>query len=211
MKNRIPLIMSGSLVVLIFLFTAIRIGRVTDIPVGDIAFVLAYIAWIAAELRISVQEMGQGDKTKDYGTCALYAVGQAVVFISALYFAPVGKTFSVAHIAGFVVFVSGVLFRLWAIRTLGRYYSHIVREVEGHRIVDSGPYRAVRHPAYLGMIVANIGVTVFFFNAVTLCLLLLLLVPAIVLRILIEERTLFTIDGYPAFAESRKRLMPGVW
>jgi protein-S-isoprenylcysteine O-methyltransferase Ste14 len=178
---------------------------------ADILFSILYVAWILAELRVSKRETTQGDRTRDYGTCLLYAVGQAVVFLSALIFAPVTPSLTVPHILGLAISVSGVTFRLWAIRTLGRYYSHIVREVEDHRIVESGPYRVVRHPAYLGMIVANIGVVIFFFNPVTLALFLFLLAPAIVLRILIEERTLYRMEGYGAYAARRKRLMPGVW
>jgi protein-S-isoprenylcysteine O-methyltransferase Ste14 len=214
MKNIAPLFMSIILVGLIGLFLFARLGYTVgrgDILNRDVLFSLAYIAWIVAEFSVSKREIGQGDRTHDYGTCGLYAVGQAGVFLSALFFAPTGKSLGALHVIGFIVFVSGVLFRLWAIRTLGRYYSHIVREVADHRIVDSGPYRIVRHPAYLGMIVANVGVTVFFFNFATLALLLLLLVPSIVLRILIEEQTLYTIEGYTAFARDRKRLVPGVW
>jgi len=36
-------------------------------------------------------------------------------------------------------------------------------------------------------------------------------VPAIVLRIVIEERVLFGIEGYSDFAKRRKRLFPLVW
>ncbi|MBN2224616.1 MAG: DUF1295 domain-containing protein [Deltaproteobacteria bacterium] len=177
----------------------------------DVLFAATYIVWIFAEWGVSKREMDRGDKTRDYGTCGLYAVGQAAVFLSALFFAPAGGPLNALHVVGFIIFLSGVIFRLWAIRTLGRYYSHIVREVDDHKIVDTGPYRVIRHPAYLGMIAANVGVTVFFFNYATLCLLLFMLVPAIVLRIIIEERTLFAVEGYRAFARRRKRLIPGVW
>jgi len=76
-----------------------------------------------------------------------------------------------------------------------------------HEIVDSGPYRFVRHPAYAGMIAAHAGLTLFFFNWVTLAV----LVPAIVLRILVEERMVFGIAGYSDFARTRKRLISAIW
>ncbi len=214
MKNVMPLVMSIVLIGLIALFLFARLGYAVDradLLNRDVLFAAAYVAWIVAELAVSAREMRQGDQTRDRGTCGAYAAGQAAVLLSGLFFAPVGRPLSAAHVIGFVVFFFGVLFRLWAVRTLGRYYSHIVREVTDHRIVDSGPYRVIRHPAYLGMIVANVGVTIFFFNLVTLCVLLLLLVPAIVIRILVEEQTLFTIEGYKEFARDRKRLVPGVW
>jgi protein-S-isoprenylcysteine O-methyltransferase Ste14 len=214
MKNRVPLLLSIILFGLIVFLLIVRLWGIAgweDILNRDVLFAVTYIGWILAESSVSKRELDQGDQTRDYGTCGLYAVGQAGVFLSALFFAPTGKPLNAAHLIGYVVFLSGVLFRLWAIRTLGRYYSHIVREVTDHKIVDWGPYRIIRHPAYLGMIVANIGVTIFFFNPVTLCLFLFLLIPAIVIRILIEELTLYTIQGYEAFAQTRKRLIPGVW
>lgn len=80
-----------------------------------------------------------------------------------------------------------------------------------HRIVDSGPYRFTRHPAYAGRIIAHAGVALYFMNSVTLRVFLLALVTAILLRILIEERMLFEIKGYCDFAKIRKRLFPGIW
>ncbi|TAL33144.1 MAG: isoprenylcysteine carboxylmethyltransferase family protein [Spirochaetes bacterium] len=106
--------------------------------------------------------------------------------------------------AGAYAFAAGLGLRVGAIFTLGRFYSHSVRTVEGHRIVDGGPYRVVRHPAYA-------GVVAFFFSVPALAVYLAWLVPAIVLRILVEERTLMGLDGYREFASSRKRIIPGIW
>jgi protein-S-isoprenylcysteine O-methyltransferase Ste14 len=74
----------------------------------------------------------------------------------------------------------------------------------------SGPYSVTRHPAYAGMIIANTGISVYFLNWVTICVFLFILVPAILLRIVIEEKTLFGIEGYSEFAKNRKRLFPAV-
>ena len=214
MKNFMPLVMSIVLISLIVLFSVHRFGGELsrrDFLYADMLFTLLYLVWILAEMGVSKRETTQGDRTRDYGTCALYAVGQAVVFLSALLCSPVTSSVTVLHAVGLLIFVSGGSFRLLAIRTLGRYYSHIVREVDDHRIIQSGPYRIVRHPAYLGMIVANIGVVVFFFNPVTTAIFLLWLTPAIILRILIEERMLLQMEGYEAYAARKKRLVPGVW
>jgi protein-S-isoprenylcysteine O-methyltransferase Ste14 len=43
------------------------------------------------------------------------------------------------------------------LKLLGHYYSHIVREVYDHKIIDSGPYKYIRHPAYAGTHIATIG------------------------------------------------------
>jgi protein-S-isoprenylcysteine O-methyltransferase Ste14 len=172
---------------------------------------LVYLSWIIIESKIPKAELHKGQKTSDYGTCELYAIGQATVFLSALWFTSAWQYPNLWHFIGFITFLVGIAYRLWAIKTLKKYYSHMVREVEGHKIVDSGPYRHIRHPAYAGMILINVGVVIFFFNLVTLLLFLLVLIPAIILRIIIEEKTLFTIEGYEQFAQNRPRLIPGIW
>lgn len=174
-------------------------------------FTAVYVVWLFSELKVSKNEIRQGDQTSDYGTCEIYAMGQAGVFISALWLNPIWNKPNSFHILGFFLFVSGLLYRLWAIRTLGQYYSHIVRKVDGHRVVDTGPYKYIRHPAYAGMILANAGIVIYFLNTVTLIIYLIVFVPAIVLRILIEEKTLNKVEGYPEFAQTRKRILPSVW
>ncbi len=73
-------------------------------------------------------------------------------------------------------------------------------------IVDSGPYRYTRHPAYAGMILAHIGVCLYYFNWVTISVFLLIFMPALLFRIAVEEKILFEIEGYAEFSRDRKRL-----
>lgn len=216
-KDFKPLIMLSCLFVGIVALACLRSTRPAtlwkDTPINpDILFITLYILWIAIEARISVKDTDtHGKNISDSATCQIYGLGQALTFLSALYFPSLRQTPSVAHFLGMSLFLLGVCYRLWAIRTLGKFYSHRVEIVSGHQIVSSGPYRFTRHPAYAGMIVANAGICMYFFNGVTLCMFAFLLTPAIVLRIMIEERTLYGIEGYAEFAAGRKRLFPAIW
>ena len=49
---------------------------------------------------------------------------------------------------------AGLLFAWWARIHLGRLWSDWVVKKAGHYIVDTGPYRLVRHPIYFGLILA---------------------------------------------------------
>jgi protein-S-isoprenylcysteine O-methyltransferase Ste14 len=49
---------------------------------------------------------------------------------------------------------AGLLFTWWARMHLGRLWSDYVVKKAGHHVVDTGPYRLVRHPIYSGLIVA---------------------------------------------------------
>ena len=54
-----------------------------------------------------------------------------------------------------IFLVGGMAFAAWSLLTLGRCFS-IMPEVRG--LVRRGPYRLVRHPVYLGEILATFGV-----------------------------------------------------
>ena len=176
----------------------------------DIVIIAFYIFWMISETKVSHNDVKQEKVESDYGTREFYAFSQALTIMSALWFNPLWDKPNIYHIAGFIIFISGVSFRLWAIQTLGQYYSHIVRKITNHKIIDTGPYELLRHPAYAGMITAHIGVTVFYFNYVTL-ICLLVLISSIVVRIFVEEKTLINIKGYAEFSAKRKRIIPYVW
>ena len=54
----------------------------------------------------------------------------------------------------------GFAFCWWARLYLGRLWSGSVTRKEGHHIVDTGPYRLVRHPIYSGIILAALATAI---------------------------------------------------
>jgi protein-S-isoprenylcysteine O-methyltransferase Ste14 len=52
---------------------------------------------------------------------------------------------------------AGIALCCWARIHLGRLWSAHVTRKEGHRVVDSGPYRKVRHPVYSGLMLMYFG------------------------------------------------------
>lgn len=177
----------------------------------DLIVVILYILWILLEIRISMRDAKEEKKSSDFGTRELYALGQALTILSALWFNTIWLKPGIYHGIGITIFIAGVGLRWWAIRSLDIYYSHMVRMTVDHKIIDTGPYRFIRHPAYAGMLAAHVGIICYFFNYASLAVLLLLFLPAIILRIYIEEKALFTIVGYDEFARVRKRLIPLIW
>ena len=65
---------------------------------------------------------------------------------------------SSAHVAALIVFAVSSAFQTWAM-VANPYFSPAVRiqHERGHHLVDSGPYRFVRHPGYLAMCVSAIA------------------------------------------------------
>lgn len=87
--------------------------------------------------------------------------GYFVMFSQAPFFGPLLKHFLPAReplqIAGVVLAWVGSPLIIWARVCLGRYWSGVVALKQDHRLIQSGPYRLVRHPLYTGIIVAAIG------------------------------------------------------
>lgn len=60
-------------------------------------------------------------------------------------------------VAGVVILAAGKLMKAWAIRTLGGRWTYRVFVLPSAPLVQSGPYRWMRHPNYIGVIGELIG------------------------------------------------------
>ena len=215
MKRFIQVIQPAILIILVLVIFYLRYDARSN-PWGgdfnfDMAFVLAYVLWLCFELNVGSADTGRKKEISDIRTALVYGLGQALVILTALWFGPAWDGPEKWHLAGVALFAAGISLRIWAIRTLGTHYSHLVAVGDGHRVVDTGPYGHLRHPAYAGMIIAHAGVVLWFFNFATLIVFLFALIPGIVGRILAEEKALMKVEGYAAFAKTRARLIPFVW
>jgi protein-S-isoprenylcysteine O-methyltransferase Ste14 len=211
-RNRLPLVFAICSVGILSLLAWHKLAAWNgSMRAAGIAFLTTYVLWLLLESRVALTENKKGETRADRGTCEAYAAGRALTVVTALAFPTVWTAPGAWMVIGFAVFAFGVSFRLTAIRTLGKFYSHRVRVMGDHQVVSQGPYRLVRHPAYTGMLTAHLGVVIFFFNPYTLATLLLVLLPAMILRIRVEETALFELPGYPAYARDRSRLLPLLW
>lgn len=115
--------------------------------------------------------------------------------------------------AGIVVWLSGTLFRFYSMRTLGRFFTYDVAVSSGQHVVERGPYRWIRHPSYLGSLIANIGIGMTLTNWLAMFLPVLCLGIAYAYRITIEERALLEGLGTPYREYMRRtwRLVPFVF
>lgn len=173
---------------------------------------IGYVAWSIWEVRTSLKDSRTQCVRSDRWTLELYALSQGATAISALAFSSQWPTEATIYLtAGALLFVGGVSLRVSAVLELGQFYSHRIRVIDTHQVVQTGPYRWIRHPAYSGMLLAHLGLVLVFFNWVSLVLLLFALLPALVIRILLEERTLASLPGYVEFCAGRARILPHIW
>jgi methyltransferase len=98
--------------------------------------------------------------------------------------------------------------RYWSIRTLGPTWNARAVVDPGLGFVESGPYRFVRHPNYLAVLIEFTALPLAFGAWRSWVLLQLVHTPLIALRIRNEERLLGAIPGYSRRMDSRGRLLP---
>ncbi len=106
----------------------------------------------------------------------------------------------------------GLAMRWVAILTLGRLFTVNVAIHADHSVVETGLYRFVRHPSYVGLLLAFVGLGVFFANWLSILGLLVPITLAVLNRVAHEEQALLTSLGppYAAYCARTKRFIPGV-
>jgi protein-S-isoprenylcysteine O-methyltransferase Ste14 len=184
------------------------------------AFYVVLGMFAASEWSIRFRsQRNRGGTRKDRGSFYV------VVFTAVL---GIGAAFALAHsvqsaginvarwpifIIGLAIVILGMALRRWAVLTLGQFFTVQVQVRSGQTVVDTGPYRWVRHPSYTAITMSFVGIGVALEN--WLSLLVLIVVPTIglVIRIRVEERALLEALGEPyrEFSATRARLIPKVW
>lgn len=108
---------------------------------------------------------------------------------------------------------AGIAMRWWSFRTLGRYFTFTVMTSSDQRVIMTGPYRFVRHPSYLGILLILAGIGISYGNWLSLAAVTLVPLVGFVNRIRVEEDALSAALGqrYRSYAAGHKRLIPGVW
>jgi protein-S-isoprenylcysteine O-methyltransferase Ste14 len=114
------------------------------------------------------------------------------------------------QIVGLSLLVAGVAIRWSAIYTLGKFFTGTVLIKEDHRLVQTGLYKHLRHPAYTGALIAHLGLGLSFSNWFSLTLSVVPYLIAVMYRIHVEEQTLSEAFGeeYRNYSKGTKRLIP---
>src|SRR4051812_15564804 len=167
-----------------------------------------------AELTLQVRTRSEGARDPSY------------VWMLAGSFAAVALAFAAAGVhdrlpgppwlpavVGIAVMWAGLGLRVWAVRTLGRFFRVEVTVDADQTLVDTGPYARVRHPSYTGLLVLYLGLGICLDSYLSVAAAVLLSLAAVVNRIAHEERMLQRELGevYRVYSSRTWRLVPGVW
>ena len=124
-----------------------------------------------------------------------------------------GAAWKILFALGILVWLGGILFRFYSMRVLGRFFTYDVAISKGQHVVEVGPYRVVRHPSYLGGLIASLGLGLTMTNWAAVLLPLCCSAIGYAYRIPIEERALVRGLGedYRQYMKRTWRLVPYVF
>jgi protein-S-isoprenylcysteine O-methyltransferase Ste14 len=118
-----------------------------------------------------------------------------------------------ACLTGIILTITGQLLFLIA-QKQNKFFSSTVRiqTDRAHTVCDTGLYKMVRHPAYLGSIIQALGFPLLFgslWSIIPICLSIILLVT----RTNLEDKTLKNeLQGYLAYStKTRYKIIPYIW
>lgn len=191
-------------------------GTILGIDARDIYGALFVVFW-GFEWLLAPRLLARGeDRIEDRGSRRWLAICFPLAWIGAIALLRVRDaafgtvaTFRV----GLLLMLAGQLLRWWSMATLGRFFTINVAIRSGHRLVESGPYRYVRHPSYSAILLFHLGAGLCLGNALSLAALLVPVALALGYRIQVEEEVLHAALGaaYLEYMTRTKRLVPGLY
>jgi protein-S-isoprenylcysteine O-methyltransferase Ste14 len=134
---------------------------------------LTITAWLALEAGLIIRDRvrGKGGFARDRGTLWLniivitVALGVAGTLTASFRHSAWQFGSSGLSVAGPIIMWIGLVVRIWAIVVLGQSFRTTVEVDAGQQVVDSGPYRWVRHPSYTGILLLMVGLSLVYGNS----------------------------------------------
>jgi protein-S-isoprenylcysteine O-methyltransferase Ste14 len=197
-----------------------RRDRGDDRPIDRRRWLLAGYTGVAGFLAIeaavrrsgdaSSLEAADDDQNTTGGIIEAYVLSAALPLVMRR--VPGARLPGAAQPVGLALQASGLGLRIWSMQTLGSFYSRTLRTQDEQRVVETGPYRLVRHPGYLGSLLIWLGFALTSRSVPVVAGVGGLVGRAYSRRIVAEEELLRRdLAGYRDYTGRTWRLIPFVW
>jgi protein-S-isoprenylcysteine O-methyltransferase Ste14 len=115
--------------------------------------------------------------------------------------------------AGVVLTVLGLTIRIRSILSLRHYFTYSVGKVANHALIETGLYKRIRHPGYLGQLMIFAGISISLSNWLSILLMMIPIVIGYVYRMDVEERFMIEQMGetYLNYQKRTRRLVPMIY
>jgi len=184
--------------------------------VGTVALVL----WLGCERLMQLLGLRQPkadnrERLSTYWhTLSFYgAVFFPLLDATVYHWSTVGPGLASVRWVGVPFLTAGIVIRIVSRLALGKEFSGHVQTTKGHRLVTTGIYRSIRHPAYLGYLCILLGVPLCFGSVVGFAFAIMSGIPALLYRVRIEEAALerWFPGDYQRYQVTTRKLIPRLW
>jgi protein-S-isoprenylcysteine O-methyltransferase Ste14 len=116
-------------------------------------------------------------------------------------------------VIGAAVIITGLIIRIVSILTLKEHFTYTVTKIENHELIDTGLYKIVRHPGYLGQLIIFTGISASLSNWLSIVFMTIPVLIGYLYRIRIEENFLIEQMGqkYIDYQKRTKKLVPAIY
>ena len=114
---------------------------------------------------------------------------------------------------GMTLIILGLIIRITSIVTLKQQFTYTVTKIENHELIESGLYKYIRHPGYLGQLLIFIGLSTSLSNWLSIIFMIIPVSVGYIYRIKVEEKFMKDQMGqkYMDYQKKTKRLIPMIY
>lgn len=114
---------------------------------------------------------------------------------------------------GSLLVLGGLIIRVISILKLRQQFTYTVTKIENHELIETGFYKLIRHPGYLGQLIIFLGTAVCLSNWLSILLMIIPVLTAYLNRINVEEKFMVKQMGrrYLDYQTRTKKLIPAVY
>jgi protein-S-isoprenylcysteine O-methyltransferase Ste14 len=154
-----------------------------------------------------------GDKGSIWILMALIGVGYFLAFSFGM-----SRTGRIYHwdamfLSGAILVIIGMIIRINSILTLKQHFTYTVTEIEDHELIETGLYKIIRHPGYLGQLLIFFGTSISFSNWLSVVFMMIPVFWGFMNRIRVEESFMIRQLGqkYIEYQKRTKKLIPTIF
>jgi len=116
-------------------------------------------------------------------------------------------------VIGVTLITIGLITRIQSMLTLKQYFTYSVAKIDDHQLIETGPYKIIRHPGYLGQLIIFIGISISLSNWLSILAMTIPIAIGYGYRIKVEERFMLEQLGkiYLDYQKRTKRIIPMIY
>jgi protein-S-isoprenylcysteine O-methyltransferase Ste14 len=120
---------------------------------------------------------------------------------------------NILFLIGSIVVLSGLIIRVTSIIKLKQHFTYTVVKLENHELIETGLYKSIRHPGYLGQLIIFLGTSICLSNWASMIIMIILVLVGYLNRINVEEKFMSKELGqkYVDYQTRTKRLIPMIY